>query len=54
MKDEVYYNNLLGLLKLGRWTLNVEESNALVELYKETMRRLQPPEVKEKQEVIKK
>lgn len=46
MSDEVYYNNLLGLLKIGRWSLSVEEASVIVELYKETAKRLQANNVK--------
>lgn len=42
MKDEIFYGNLLGLLKRGRWSLSVEESQALLAITKEVEARLAP------------
>ena len=53
MKDSIYYGNILGLLKMGKWSLNLNESSALVQLAEETQRRLNPPEIKPKEEPIK-
>lgn len=43
IRDDIYYGNLLGLLKTGKWTVNVAESAALIQIYQETERRLKPP-----------
>ena len=46
MKDEIFWGNLKGLLKTGKWNLNLEESSALVQIYQEVVRRSQPPVLK--------
>jgi hypothetical protein len=43
MKDEIFWGNLLGLLKRGRWNLGLEESQALVAIFMEAERRSRPP-----------
>lgn len=53
MKDDIFWGNLIGLLKSGKWNLNLEESNALIQIYQEAVRRSQPLTIKD-QEPIKK
>lgn len=57
MRDEIYYGNLLGLLKLGRWNLGVEESKAMLAVVNETDIRLKalktPVVIADKKEPIK-
>lgn len=43
IRDEIYYGNLLGLFKTGKWTVSVAEAAALIQMYQETERRLKPP-----------
>lgn len=42
MKDEIYYGNLAGILKTGRWSLNLEEASALLKIFQETQNRIKP------------
>lgn len=42
MRDEIYYGNLLGLLKNGKWSLSVAEAAALIQIIQETERRRNP------------
>lgn len=39
MKDEIFLGNLLGLLKTGKWNLNLEEANAFLQIFQETKKR---------------
>lgn len=43
MRDDIFYGNLIGLLKRGRWSLSLEESQALIAIYQEAVKRSQPP-----------
>lgn len=45
MRDEIFYGNLMGLLKTGKWTMNASESAALIQILQEIDRRLKPPSV---------
>lgn len=40
MKDDIFYGNLLGLLKQGKWTLSLEEASALLQIFQEVKKRL--------------
>jgi len=40
MRDEILYSNLLGLIKMGKWHLSVEESKALLSIENELRVRL--------------
>lgn len=42
MTDSIYYGNILGLLKTGKWSLNLREAEAVVALAIETEKRLNP------------
>jgi hypothetical protein len=42
LKDEIFLGNLRGLLKQGRWSLNLTEATALVQIFQEVDRRLDP------------
>jgi hypothetical protein len=53
MKDEIFWGNLKGLLKNGKWSLSLEESSALLLIYKEVEERSRPPVVKEMKDPIK-
>lgn len=53
MKDSIYYGNILGLLKTGKWSLSLPEALAVVQLADETQKRMAPPEIKPVQEPIK-
>jgi hypothetical protein len=46
MKDEIFWGNILGLLKKGRWTLSLEEASALCEIYHEANKRSKPSVMK--------
>lgn len=39
MDDKVFYGNILGLLKKGRWSLDLDEASALVLLSQECKKR---------------
>ena len=39
MDDKVFYGNLLGLLKKGRWSLDLGEATALIALKQELEKR---------------
>lgn len=54
MKDSIYYGNILGLLKTGKWSLNLTEANAIVALAIETEKRLNPQVEASSPEPIKK
>jgi hypothetical protein len=43
MRDEIFHGNLLGLLKTGKWNMNLSEAVALVQIVQELNRRLAPP-----------
>jgi hypothetical protein len=43
MRDEIFFGNLMGLLKTGRWSMNAQEAIALVQLIQELDRRSKPP-----------
>jgi hypothetical protein len=45
MRDEILYGNIQGLLKTGKWTMNLAEAVALVQIVQELDRRLKPPVV---------
>lgn len=45
MRDEILFGNLLGLLKTGKWNMNLTEAVALVQIVQELDRRLKPPVV---------
>lgn len=45
MDDKIYWGNLQGLLKRGKWTLSLEEASALVQIYQETVRRGEPMKI---------
>lgn len=45
MRDEIFYGNLLGLLKSGKWSLSITEASALLQIYQEAERRLKPQPV---------
>lgn len=51
--DDIYYGNLLGLLKTGKWSLSLSEASALILIAQETERRLKPPAVNMVDEPIK-
>lgn len=53
MNDNIFYGNLIGLLKSGRWSLNLQEASALVALFEECQNRIAQPLVNEKKEPIK-
>jgi hypothetical protein len=53
IKDDIFYGNLKGLLKTGKWTLSLTEASALLQVYQECERRLNPPLVKPIEEPIK-
>ena len=53
MRDEIFYGNLLGLLKTGKWNMNLSEAVALVQIVQELNRRLAPPVPVEMKEPIK-
>lgn len=53
MMDDIYYGNLLGLLKTGKWSLSLSEASALILIAQETERRLKPPAVNMVDEPIK-
>lgn len=40
MKDDIFYGNLLGLLKQGKWTLSLEEASALLQIFQEVKKRM--------------
>ena len=42
MKDEIFWGNLKGLLKTGKWNLSLEEASALLLIFKEVEIRSQP------------
>ena len=59
IKDDIFYGNLLGLLKQGKFNLSTVEAITLVQLIQELERRLRPPvpliqEVKDPMNKIKK
>lgn len=54
MRDDIFWGNLIGLLKKGRWNLSLEESEALVAVYVEALERSKPPVPKPVVEPIKK
>lgn len=39
MDNKVFYGNILGLLKKGRWSLDLSEASALVALSQECQKR---------------
>jgi hypothetical protein len=43
MRDDIFWGNLLGLLKKGRWNLSLEESQALLAIVQEAEKRSRPP-----------
>jgi hypothetical protein len=45
MEDKIFWGNLLGILKTGKWSLTLEESAALVQIYQETLKRSKPEQV---------
>jgi hypothetical protein len=47
MRDEIFWGNLIGLLKTGKWTLGALEAQAFSAVYEECLRRSQPvkPEI---------
>lgn len=45
MRDEIFYGNVLGLLKTGKWNLSVAEAAALIQVIQECERRRKPPVV---------
>lgn len=53
IKDAIYYGNVLGLLKTGKWNISAGEASALVQIIQETERRLAPPSVEPVKEPIK-
>lgn len=52
MKDEIFWGNLIGLLKNGKWSLNGQEANAFAQIYEECLIRSRPILIKEKSEPI--
>ena len=40
MDDKIFYGNVFGLLKSGKWTLSLGESAALIEITNECKKRL--------------
>jgi len=42
MRDEIFWGNLIGLLKRGTWTLSYQESQALVAVVMEAEKRSRP------------
>jgi hypothetical protein len=53
VKDSIFYGNLIGLLKRGKWNLSLDESAALIEIYQEAVRRNSPPKVEQVSSPIK-
>ena len=51
IKDDVFYGNILGLLKQGKFNLSATEAIALVQIVQELERRRTPPPVPLIQEV---
>lgn len=49
MTDSIYYGNILGLLKTGKWSLSLAEAEAVVALAQETRKRLEPPKAEAKE-----
>ena len=43
MADDIFWGNLLGLLKKGKWYLSLEESSAFIQVYQEAVTRSKPP-----------
>lgn len=54
MKDDIFWGNLLGILKLGKWNLSGDEMLAFAAVYEEAERRSKPPAPTVKEEPIKK
>lgn len=55
MRDDIFWGNLIGLLKKGKWVMSSEEAFALVAIIQEAEKRSKPLEVKaEMKEPIKK
>jgi hypothetical protein len=44
LKDDIFWGNLQGILKRGRWEVSLEEASALVAIYQESIKRSKPPE----------
>lgn len=42
MRDDIFWSNLLGLLKLGKWNLTLAEATALQQIYDEVKKRSEP------------
>ena len=42
MRDEIFWGNLIGLLKTGKWTMNLQEVEAFVQVYQEAAKRSRP------------
>jgi hypothetical protein len=42
MKDDIFWGNLLGLLKHGKWQMSLEEASAFIQVYQEAARRSRP------------
>lgn len=42
MKDDIFWGNLKGILKRGKWEVSLEEASALVAIYQEAIRRSEP------------
>lgn len=43
INDDIFYGNLLGLLKIGKFNLTTTEAITLVQLIQELERRRKPP-----------
>jgi len=54
INDDIFYGNLKGLLRTGKWNMNAAEAVALVQIIQEIDRRQQPPVITPKEEPIKK
>lgn len=42
MRDEIFWGNLIGLLKTGKWSLSVSEAGALLQIIAEAEKRSRP------------
>lgn len=54
IKDDIFYGNILGLLKTGKWQMGAKEAVALVQIIEECDRRLKPPVIQPVKEPVKK
>jgi hypothetical protein len=52
MKDEIFWGNLIGLLKNGRWNLSGSEAVAFNQIFEECHKRASPKKPTEVKEPI--